>query len=795
MVLDLRRLKRGKELKKNILGIIGSVSILSVSNVVIGQEYSFTGKIANIHHRADTIRVRLSNENQSFEQKVYRSASTFVFPSLPKGIYTLSFLYRSQLLDTTPIVIDKNWEQTFSLHYTDTLRTIVVKSFKHSTKKKDDLISLDNVTNAKQLVSARQIELIGSTRLDDIMKLQNGVAVVNNLGAGNRSVGIQMQGFSSEYIKILQDGLPLTGRNDGNFDLSRYNVANIDHIEIIKGAASTLYGADAIGGVVNIVTKQQPNAQWRLFGQGGSFNTQNVNLNYTTPMKQNQGFLLLNGDYYHTGGFNVNQQYQEYGQTCPPYTSGTFQGRLSIPLNTNNQLNISTRFADRTSHMYRNYGGGSQGSNDYLKEVDFNVLTSWTHQFSDQSQLLIRHFATHYYTRQNVDLEGQTNSVQNFRFGEWDQRGELQFKWNAKNHIWNTISGGGSEWQSLKAYDGVSGGNQRNDFAYTQWQWKPSEKWNTTAGVRWTHNTLYGSKWTPTAGLQWRPIENLVIAPSIGMGFKSPTFDQMSQVFTNLAQGYTVVGANVIDQALAKLDSAGQISNLWPIAKNVKPLKAETSTSLNLDVQWHWNSLIKLEVNGFYHHIRNMIFTQQIGQKYNGGQIFSYFNLNKVINKGAEFYLTLQPIKSLKLNVNYQLLYVQDQSILDSIKAGKLTVRGDQIRTAKKSDYFNLPNRSRNMWQFQLLYDCPQKTSWSGFFNANYRGKYGFMDLDNNGFIDPYDVYVKGFWLLSTTIEKRFLKKKNLVARATLDNILNKTNYLMPFQPGRNVKIGLSYTF
>ena len=65
-----------------------------------------------------------------------------------------------------------------------------------------------------------------------------------------------MQGISSDYITILIDGVPLIGRSSGNFDLSRIAVNNIKQIEVVKGPSSSLFGSDALGGVINIVTNK-----------------------------------------------------------------------------------------------------------------------------------------------------------------------------------------------------------------------------------------------------------------------------------------------------------------------------------------------------------------------------------------------------------------------------------------------------------------------------------------------------------------------------------------------------------
>merc|ERR1712224_608011 len=92
-----------------------------------------------------------------------------------------------------------------------------------------------------------------SIRLNDILNEQTGLVTIPDFGGGE---GIQLQGLDSQYTLILVDGVPLVGRSAGTLDISRVTVGNIKQIEVVKGASSSLYGNDALGGVINIITEQ-----------------------------------------------------------------------------------------------------------------------------------------------------------------------------------------------------------------------------------------------------------------------------------------------------------------------------------------------------------------------------------------------------------------------------------------------------------------------------------------------------------------------------------------------------------
>lgn len=135
------------------------------------------------------------------------------------------------------------------------------------------------------LVGKKQIIKSGTVRLNEILNEQTGIITVADESGFQ---GVQIQGIASDYILILIDGVPLVGRSAGNFDLSRLTVANIKQIEVVKGPASSLYGSEALGGVINIITEKPKtedlngNASYRI----GSFMQQDINLDLKQGFKK-----------------------------------------------------------------------------------------------------------------------------------------------------------------------------------------------------------------------------------------------------------------------------------------------------------------------------------------------------------------------------------------------------------------------------------------------------------------------------------------------------------------------------
>lgn len=678
-----------------------------------------------------------------------------------------------------------------SIQHKNLTEVTVVKE--RPAPKADNVIDVKQIAMPVTIVSRQKIAMMGSRRLDEVLREQTGLAVVSDLGSGNRAVGLQMQGFSAEYITVLIDGQPMAGRNNGNFDLSRISISNIERIEIIKGASSSLYGSEALGGVVNIITRQNSTKSQALASaMYGSNNTIDANTEATIPFQK--GTAFLSGNYYRTDGFNVNP-YLEKGQTAPPYNSITFQGRSRHQLTTNSTLHISGRFANRSSTMTRDYGAFP--SRDKLNETDINGMVTFENQLQQNTRLLMRYYVTRYTSVQDVQLVQNGHNLQSDHYTEMIHRIEVQASHDAWNKKLQLIGGTGAEYLLTNAREQGSSGNMYNYFVYAQGNFKPIKKLSLTTGLRYDGNTLFGGKLNPTAGASITATPWLHIKGAIGMGYKSPTYRQLYQVFTNVAQGYSVIGANVFGDGVKQLKDAGLVQQVWPLANTITGLRAETSTSYNIGFTVHPLQQLEWNVNVFYNNIRNLINTQQVGIKTNGSQLFSYVNIAKAFTKGIETGITFQPITGLHISGSYQLLYAMDRAVIDSIAARSPrydTVRSfPTLRASTPKDYFGLPNRSRHMANLQMFYGI-KPVGLNCSIRANYRGKYGFLDTDNNGFIDPYDVYVKGYMLLNASVQKKLWKEK-LTLQLTVDNITNHTDYLMPAQPGRIILAGATWRF
>ncbi len=116
-----------------------------------------------------------------------------------------------------------------------------------------NLTTSDKSVYSVRVLDAKEIEAKQSSSLADLLNTQLNIRLNQDNLLGT---GISINGLSGQNIKILVDGVPVIGRENGNIDLSQILLSNVERIELVEGPMSSMYGTDAIGGLINIITKQ-----------------------------------------------------------------------------------------------------------------------------------------------------------------------------------------------------------------------------------------------------------------------------------------------------------------------------------------------------------------------------------------------------------------------------------------------------------------------------------------------------------------------------------------------------------
>jgi len=663
----------------------------------------------------------------------------------------------------------------------------------------DNLLQAEQAAMPVKVITRREIELMGSRRLDEVMKEQTGVAVVNDIAGGSRAIGVQIQGFSSNYVMVLVDGQPMLGRNNGNFDLSRISVTNIERIEIIKGASSCLYGSDALGGAINIITRHGavvPQAMASVLY--GNLNIVDATVEAETPFANQRGSMVVSGNYYRTDGFNTDKKYMTLGTTVAPYDNYSFQGRLRYRTSKNGTLGATFRYAERNSTMLNGWSQDLLIKNTQ-RDQDLNLSASYDHQFNANVRSMSRYYFTRFQNTMDAQWVKQGALAGADQFGQQVHRVEQQLAYTALPTLKFVGGLGGSiEQMDDKQLDGTK--SLQSAFAYLQTEWKASEQLNTTLGLRYDYTNVYAGRLSPSVGLQYALLPTLTLKAGSGMGFKAPDYKMRYQVFYNAAANYMVVGSDRVREVINALDQQGELSyvNRYMLNLAANNLKAEKSWSNNIGFIWEPTRKSRTEFSVFYHRINNQINNVSVGNGTSINQIYTYRNLPKAMNTGFEVSTSYQVTRDIEVSAGYQYLIAKDLSVLDSIRSGKYpynqTINNPitgESRPPKPSDYWGIEDRSRHMLNLKVLYTY-RPLDMNINLRANIRGKYAFQETSGNQFIDKYDAFVPAHTLLNLTVEKAFWNRK-LTVRLIADNLLNFTHMYMLGQPGRVILGGLSY--
>jgi len=159
----------------------------------------------------------------------------------------------------------------------DNIDTFLIVDLKESLLQMDDVVVtsmrsgylLRNVPVSTEVISKKEIESSGAITIDQLLSQRSGVSSTVNVDGGSV---FNLLGLDSRYILVLKDGQPLTGRFKNRVDLSQININRVQKIEIIKGPGSALYGTDAMGGVINIITNNDySNKQYSIKYRATSF--------------------------------------------------------------------------------------------------------------------------------------------------------------------------------------------------------------------------------------------------------------------------------------------------------------------------------------------------------------------------------------------------------------------------------------------------------------------------------------------------------------------------------------------
>ena len=382
------------------------------------------------------------------------------------------------------------------------------------------------VPNAVEVITSEDIEQLGATDIYSALKLATNVDV-SQIGAGHR---LMVRGKNAGAL-VLLDGRRMSNEYSsmtrGAFDLDKINLSSVERIEIVRGAASAQYGADAESGVINIITKKSKeqsvtvgantgtdvmNNYYRFdLGQQGKFNGV-VNANFAKYRKRE-----------FVGGTGTNY----FG----PRTNYDFSGTYAF--DDNNDLDFYIGYYDEKSKKITDYssmGMGKSSTNYDKTNQDYSIAYNGK---GDNSNYMIRAYYNRY---DKEEYKGSKNN--SYKQNTFDTLG-IEAK--------NTVQAGdehlltyGVEYKNI----GVEGpilalgeGNSKDNSAYAgyiQDEWFINDKILFIPAVRYDHNEQFGGKTTPKLGATYFLSDNSRIKANWGKSWRAPNLVELYAGFTTI---------------------------------------------------------------------------------------------------------------------------------------------------------------------------------------------------------------------------------------------------------------------
>lgn len=636
------------------------------------------------------------------------------------------------------------------------------------------------------IISKEQIKSMGSLRLNDVLAEQTGLTLVSDHGSG-----IQIQGFAPDYTLILIDGEPLIGRTAGTLELNRIAVGNIKQIEIVKGPSSSLYGSEALAGVVNIITDKATGTKGSFTARYGTNNTSD--LGTTLNYKQNKFNASVFVNRYSTAGYDLSPETEV--STVDPYYNYTLQSKLNYNFSKQSELSVSFRYFREKQNSFAEAVEDSSPLDSKSDTEDWNINPVLQHKFSDKLKTSFRFYGSGFSNTTDLRYQSDASWYDSSFFKQHFFRPEIQTEYflNSKNIF---TLGLGRIWETVEAtrYDGKM--QYETNYLYFQYEWQPITKLNVIAGARYDNNTAYAPQFSPKLSTQYEINSWLAIRGSFGVGFRAPDFRQLYLNFTNNTVGYSVFGTQEVEAGIQRLADRGEITSILVDPATITKIDAESSRAFNLGFKLTPIKSLPVNLAFFRNDVSDLITTQAVAQKTNGYFVYSYLNISQAIMKGLEVDASYPLFKNMSLSAGYQYLLTLDKDVVDQLKSGQVYKKDPETNITSRvslSSYGGLFNRSKHMANAKVFYSHPG-SGWEGSVRAIYRGRYGFGDLNNSTILDDDSEYVEGYTTVNLSIAKNI--KDFFRVQIGCDNVFGYTNpdYIASI-PGRLLWASAAFTF
>ena len=705
-----------------------------------GQTNSISGKVSSNGEVLPFVNVYLKKTKQGTSTN---KNGFFELKNIPNGTYTIvasSIGYKFKSKKIT-LIGNQKIVKNFNLKVNDALEEIVISGTLRPVTKSNSPVPVE-------VYSKTFFRKNPTPSIFESLQNVNGVRPQLNCSVCNTG-DIHINGLEGSYTFVLIDGMPIVSGLSTVYGLTGIPQALIERVEIVKGPASALYGSEAVGGIINVITKKPTNApllSTDTFASSWGEVNLDVGLRYNASEKV-QGLLGLNY-------FNFQNRIDNNNDN---FTDLTLQNRISIFNKVNIERKSNKVFTIAGRYVYEDRWGGEMdwgkefrgGNQIYGESIYTNRWETFgTYELPTSENLSFQfsangHYQDSFYGETSYDAEqliGFGQLVYNKQLGKKHDLllgAAYRYTFYDDNTFATLNENGVNNSPSIIHLPGV----------FAQDEISLSNRKKLLLGVRWDNNSIHGNIFSPRVNYKWNSRDNSnIVRLSAGNGFR------VANVFTEDHAALT--GARNVE-----FDGELDPETSWNTNVNyIKKINTE-------------NSFITIDASAFYTYFNNRILPDYETDP------------NKIIYANLEGSSVSQGI-----SLNTDVLFTNGLAINAGATLMEVSVTENNVkRTQLLTEGFS------GVWSISYKF--------SSNFSIDYTGNiYGPMRLPLLGENDPRDEYSPWFSIQNIQLSKKFNNSweiyggvKNLLNFTPASNSINSADN--PFDDGVNTELNPERAF